>query len=507
MKAAQDIDVSSKRKSLVLITVDCLRADHCGFHGYSRPTTPFLDALGAESIVVPTAVVAGAPTYYSLPAILASRMPLALGRDVVGLAPGENTLATALRDAGYATAAFSAANPYISPRFGYNHGFEVFEDFLDYGATSAGSEDGPVTHGSSSSSGTLGKINHSLRRAARGIGFGSLYDELYFQYRLGVASPRVDHIDTLRRFPSAEMIVDRALLWLKSVGDRPFFLWLHLMDPHSPYYPSAAVYRELTGRQISASRARYLNEFWNRSDIGPRSLEPKRDSVVPLYDAGIRAVDDQMARFVSQLKRLSLWDLCTLVLTADHGEEFLDHGRRYHAPLNMHEEIVRVPLMIRVPGFAKVGSPAAAAFSHLHLAPTLLNILDVPPPASFQGTTLWPHIQQGASWDIPAVSECVYGVTNPLCRQDRMGPRMFSVRIGRYKLIVRVQGDAVEELYDLEADPAAHQPLPAGTEKKIRAELLQAARTSIQSRCEASASLRLKARLHDLRVDLQSKVG
>ena len=126
------LNMSPKQKSLILITVDCLRADHCGFYGYSRPTTPFLDALAAESFVVPTAVVAGAPTYYSLPAILASRMPLALGRDVIGLASGESTLATALREAGYATAAFSAANPYISARFGYDQGFEVFEDFLDF---------------------------------------------------------------------------------------------------------------------------------------------------------------------------------------------------------------------------------------------------------------------------------------------------------------------------------------------------------------------------------------
>ena len=75
----------------MLITVDCLRADHCGFNGYDRPTTPFLNSLASESFVVPAAIVAGAPTYYSLPAILASRMPLAFGRDVVGLAPGERS--------------------------------------------------------------------------------------------------------------------------------------------------------------------------------------------------------------------------------------------------------------------------------------------------------------------------------------------------------------------------------------------------------------------------------
>src|SRR5450631_89316 len=105
-------------RSLILITVDCLRADHVGFLGYDRSTTPFLDSLAAKSLVFRNAMVAGAPTYYSFPAILASRHGLALGRDVIGLAPDEPTIATALSESGYATAAFVAGNPYLSPRFG-----------------------------------------------------------------------------------------------------------------------------------------------------------------------------------------------------------------------------------------------------------------------------------------------------------------------------------------------------------------------------------------------------
>ena len=90
------------------------------------PTTPFLDFLAAESFAVPNAIVAGAPTYYSLPSVLASRYPLALGRDVLGIAPDEPTLASALKDAGYATAAFAAGNPYISSRFGYSRVLKHF---------------------------------------------------------------------------------------------------------------------------------------------------------------------------------------------------------------------------------------------------------------------------------------------------------------------------------------------------------------------------------------------
>src|ERR1700688_75426 len=100
-----------KPRSLVLVTVDCLRADHVEFLGYSRPVTPFLDSLAESSTVFTDAIVAGAPTYFSFPAILASRYPLALGRDILGIAPHEQTISTVLKDGGYRTAAFVAGNP------------------------------------------------------------------------------------------------------------------------------------------------------------------------------------------------------------------------------------------------------------------------------------------------------------------------------------------------------------------------------------------------------------
>src|ERR1700722_3745659 len=132
------------RKSIILVTVDCLRADHCGFMGYPCQTTPFLDCLAKESFVFPRAIVAGTPTYFSFPAILASRYPLALGREVLGIAPQEPTLATVLHDTGYATAAFLAGNPYLSPRFGYHLGFDTFQDFL--GSTTSKESALPVSH-------------------------------------------------------------------------------------------------------------------------------------------------------------------------------------------------------------------------------------------------------------------------------------------------------------------------------------------------------------------------
>lgn len=489
-------------QSLVLVTVDCLRADHCGFHGYSHPTTPFLDALAAESFVVPTAVVAGAPTYFSFPAILASRMPLALGRDLVGLAPGEPTLATALHEAGYATAGFSAANPYISPHFGYEQGFEVFRDFLDFGASPAGAD---CEARASAPGSTRAKLNQSLKRMAQTVGLGRIYDELYFQYCGRIAVQPAQNIDALRKFPSAEVIVDHATTWLASVGQRPFFLWLHLMDPHSPYYPSASAYRELTGKELSSDRARYLNAFWNRSDLTKVRLEPKRDSVLELYDAGIRSVDGQVARLVAHLKQQRQWDQCVFVLTGDHGEEFLEHGGRYHAPVGLREEITRVPLLIRTPALGNKSVPGTP-FSHLNLAPTLLEILGVPAPHPFKGRSLWRNLRQGSPWEEPVVAECAYGCTNPFRVDGTLMPRLVSVRDARYKLVLRMEPGAVEELYDLKVDREEKRPLPVAAESEVRVRLLQAAREHVaETTIGIDQPARLKARLRGIRVELNNR--
>jgi arylsulfatase A-like enzyme len=485
------------KRSLVLVTVDCLRADHCGFYGYSRPTTPFLDALASESFVVPAAIVAGAPTYYSFPAILASRMPLALGRDVVGLAPGERTLATVLRESGHATGAFSAGNPYISPRFGYDHGFEVFRDFLDFEVQPTQETVSSETPPGDSAG---GQLNRSIKSFAGALGLSRLYNELYFQYCMKIA-PAAESVDALRKFPSADILVDQAQSWLASVGQRPFFLWLHLMDPHSPYYPPNEAYRELAGRDIEPGRARYLNEYWNRSDLTPSGFRGKRDEVVELYDAGIRWVDRHIARLVDGLKRTHLWDDCVLALTADHGEEFLEHGGRYHAPVRLSEEIIRVPLLIRVPG-ERGWKVSASPMSHVHLAPTLLESIGVPAPAAFRGRSLWRNLQQGVAWDDSAIIECAYGCTNPFRRENRSAPRLLGVRDARFKLVMRIEPGATEEVYDLAADPGEMHPGVDGLEFETRKRLLLSACEHLERTiADRDGVMRLRARLRDLRCE------
>ena len=486
-----------RRKSLVLITVDCLRADHVGFMGYGRPTTPFLDSIAKDAFVIPTAIVAGVPTYYSLPAILGSRFPLSLGRDVLGLAPTQPSLATILQNRGFATACFSAANPYISPRFGYEQGFDTFWDFLKHDADEPNN---PVDR-NSKSHGWANRLNRGLQKFRPMMGpIGRVYDDLYFEY-CQRTMPEPESLDSLRRFPSADVIVDHALKWLSTVGDSPFFLWLHLMDPHSPYYPKESALASISGGSVNPYQARYLNSYWNRSDLGSRRLRKSSAKVVELYDAGIRWVDEQLARLFRYLEQSSLWQDCTFAVTADHGEEFLDHGGRYHPPSQLTEELIRVPLLVRIPG-AEKREQHTSPFSLIHLAPTLLQSLGESPSAEFQGQNQLTQLLTGQNFDEPAISECVDGCTNPFRLEKRKGPRLLSVRTSRYKLVIHF-ASGKEDFYDLERDPGERHPLPSTEMRAIRRHLLEAAHEHLRQTIDRrNQKARLGTMLRELRLEL-----
>jgi arylsulfatase A-like enzyme len=482
------------QKSIVLVTVDCLRADHTGFMGYARPTTPFLDELAREGFVFPNAIVAGAPTYYSLPAIMASRYPLALGRDVLGVAPDEPTLASALKRAGYVTAFFGAGNPYVTSRFGYEQGFATCRDFLN---DSLGENPSPLADENESASGWMSRLNRDLQKiSSKAAPLRAVYDELYFRY-CQRRTPAVGSLDALRRFPAADVIVDHACAWLASIGDRPFFLWLHLMDPHSPYYPMGKAMTLMGRGSVTPDRARYLNSCWNRSDLGPRRLASHREEIVDLYDAGIRWVDVQMERLCQTLRGAGMWDDCIFALTADHGEEFLDHGGRYHPPSRLMEELIHVPLLVRVAGVDKK-EVARSPFSLIHLAPTLLDAAKVAIPAEFQGSSYWPQVQARETLGDVAISESVAACTNPFRRENRMGPRVLAVREERFKLVLYFDPPQ-ELLFDLESDTGEHAPLAPGAQKPVRRRLLEIAREHLQR--PVSQESRLRAGLRELRLE------
>jgi arylsulfatase A-like enzyme len=313
-----------------------------------------------------------------------------------------------------------------------------------------------------------------------------------------------ESLETLRRFPAADVIVGQAIDWLSSVRQQPFFLWLHLMDPHAPYYPKQEALQLMEAGTVAPFRARYLNSCWNRSDLSAGSRRRYREDIVALYDAGIRWVDVQMARLIQNLQESGLWQDCVFALTADHGEEFLDRGGCYHPPSSLAEELIHVPLLLRIPGTAKRELPRIP-FSLLHLVPTLMDVLQLDIPPGFQGESHLKHIVAGTHWDEPAISESVAECTNPFRRTNRLGSRVLVIRSERMKLVLHL-GTGAEELYDLQADPQEQSPLPIDAEREARHQLLDCARIHIQnSRSEREPEIRLRSSLREIRSECLRK--
>ena len=192
-----------------------------------------------------------------------------------------------------------------------------------------------------------------------------------------------------------------------------------------------------------------------------------------------------------------------LALTADHGEEFLDHGARFHAPWTMKEELIHVPLLLRSP-LAKPERPTSP-MSLVDVAPTLLNAVDVPIPDSFQGTNRWQAVCCGRDWSEPAIvdsTECI----NPNRPGTRLAPRVLCVREKRFKLILRM-GSNQEELFDLDADSGERHPLPVGTEDGARRRLLEQASRHLAAIESGDPKPRLQARVNELRLEVETASG
>jgi arylsulfatase A-like enzyme len=233
-------------------------------------------------------------------------------------------------------------------------------------------------------------------------------------------------------------------------------------------------------------------------------LKKHREAIVKLYDAGIRWMDTQVAHLADTLRQLGLWQDCVIAVTADHGEEFLDHGGRYHPPSRVTEELVRVPLLLHGPGVPQV--EVAEPFSLMHLAPTLLDLVDIPIPGNFRGRSHAGLLKNNGPRQTDAIVECISGCTNPFVAENRLHGRVLAVREARYKMVMDFNSTE-EKLFDLRADPGELRPIPTEEQKPVRRRLLERARQhlsdSLRSRDD---DYRMAARLRDLRLEWTNPV-
>ena len=346
-------------QGVILIWADTLRRDHLSAYGYARPTTPVLDRLAREGTLFRDVVGQASWTKVATPSLLTSLYPTTHGvKEFADRIPSSaTTLAEVYREAGYATVSYSSI--LFTGRFTNLHqGFEeVHED-------------------------------------------GSLPDR--------------------KSNKTAREYVDRLLPWLRAHKDVPFFVFLHVADPHDPYRPYApydTLWAEAAKREGHERDAKHvktfiadplLREFGMPSwpELEKARLDPKayvaqdRD----WYDGAIRAMDAEIGRLAEGLQGMGLTDRTLLVFTSDHGEEFLDHGRMFHGQ-SVYGELTNMSLIVRQPGSVPAGTVVENTVQTIDVMPTLLAMGGLPLPREAQGRSLAPlFLRRGAAGSVRADS-------------------------------------------------------------------------------------------------------
>jgi arylsulfatase A-like enzyme len=393
-----------KQPNVILLTVDCLRADQLGCYGHEPSPAPALDRLAQRACVLEQAVAHGPATRPSMPSLFGSSYPWEYG-GFTAYSRERPSVVEELSRQGYYTAAF-VPHAWLSSTFGYSRGFVHFDECM-----SRRNRGRPVL---------LRAIHHALSR-------------------LGAAF-------LCPPYTNAQVLTDRVLDWLED-APRPFFLWVHYLDAHWPYNLRRCRLFLPTDPQARLHTAGFARKSRRHPD---RVTEQERQGLMNLYRSGIRFVSEQMDRVVKSLRARGSFDDTMIIVTADHGEAFGEHGYFYHGR-TPYEEKIRVPLLVKLPGqqegYRIAGGPACL----MDIAPTVLEAVGLPHCERFRGKSMLPSLSFGRP--LPE--------REAICEGGDARTRSFAIRTLRSKGIVHLEKESLEirevEWYDLENDPGEQQ--------------------------------------------------
>ncbi len=314
-------------KNVVLLTIDACRKDGFGIYGNPSGLTPFIDSLADKSIVFNKAVAIGPYTQASFPGILSSSYFLDFGLQET--CPRERVLVSqVLKKAGVATVGIHS-NPYLSAHFGWDRGWDLFVDFMDQQVTP------------------------------------------HFPFIKG---------DRINR---------KSKVWLKSYkmskSEKSFFMWVHYMEPHEPYIPGAKILEEMYPSLSIDEETMFslFEKYVLKRDVSePDKVELLRQ----FYAAHYREVDHFMEQFFDNLESLELLDNTIVIITADHGDEFGEHGSLSHDS-TMYSELIDIPLMIFDADRSDMET-CDQLVSNINIPPTVTHLLEVEPAAEWRGVSL-----------------------------------------------------------------------------------------------------------------------
>ena len=384
---------ADRRPNVILVSVDTLRADALGVYGGVVPT-PVLDRLAGEGVLFEMALAPAALTAPSHVSLLTGREPLRHGviRNGVVLAPDLELLSEVFQQQGYATGAF-VSSFVLDPRFGWGQGFDAFDASFSAETSTVPRERG-----------NPGMFFHK-------------HDFDGFDRR-------------------ADAAVEAALEWLAQAPE-PWFLFLHLFDPHDPYVPPERFESRVP-----------LDALDVEGRTAPGARRPGRLArLVRRYHAEVLFVDEQLGRLFEAVDARSARDRLTVV-TADHGEGLGQHGWLYH-DFNLYDEALRVPLIVHDSRGVAAGARISTPVGLIDVAPTLAELAGLPALARADGRSLAASVRKG----VEPPSRPIFAHR----REHRAEP----VETGAEKLAVRAPGWKLirslgqrEELYDLVSDAA-----------------------------------------------------
>ena len=412
---------------VVLVSIDTLRPDHLGCYGYPRPTSPNLDAFRKDAILFTKAFAHAPSTLTSHAAILTSLLPphhggstandLAVSREVL-------TLPEAMREDGYSTASFNGGVQ-LDAAYGLDQGFDVY--------VSAKPRDFPAE----------------------------------------------DMVDETDRFAHE---VEQARVWIEKQQGRPFFLFLHTYEVHHPYTPEERDLELFRGGYHGPLPDRITVKLLYEVNHGERTLEPRdRQHIVDTYDAEIHSADRAFGTLVALLRKLGLYDSALVVVTSDHGEEFGEHGQMGWHHHTLYDELLHVPLLVKLPKGIRAGTTVEETVRGIDIAPTMLTAIGRSVPSDFEGR------------DVLAPGPRPEAAAEVWSSRDIPAPNVVALRTPEWKLI-----DG--RLYDLRRDPgeatdvAAREPQVVERMTSRRLELLQSRHQPRRQPAQINEELRQRLR-------------
>jgi len=398
---------AAEKPNVVLIVIESLRKDHVGCYGYSRNTTPSIDAFAKKAVRFTNAVSTSSwtiPSHMSIftglyPGVHRVRnLPDALDTKVP-------TLAEILKNAGFYTTGI-VSNPTLNSMCGYGRGFNLYDDCSVFD--------------------TLERtyVPHELleqNRIRPGDSQRFFFNGMSYKYMVSS--------------PTSAILNQIVFRWLKAHHREQFFLFLHYFDPHYDYCRAPLPYNTMFDPN-------YRGSADGRNMMKTASL-PERDleHVKALYDGDIRYTDKHIGLLLREMGRYGLTDKTLFIILADHGEEFYDHGGFTHG-FTLYGEVTHIPYIIKFPGQTESQVVSSLA-SEVDILPTVCDYLNIKPPEVVQGRSLLPLVYGKKK----EVHTYVFSELDSV-----MTPHLKAVETREYRLIKDL-GRNRTELFSMKNDP------------------------------------------------------